>query len=89
MHRQGKSLQRQEEKEVFWDYYLSNRRGSTMSIEELKIMVGRECEFLSYYLEQYERDMITNPNRDLQESIFSLRAKWEAYDKVYRFIKDL
>jgi hypothetical protein len=87
VHRQGESLQRQEEKEVFWDYYLSNRRGYTMSIDELKTMVGRECEFLSYYLEKYEEE--ENPSEELQEHILSLRGKWEAYDKVYRFIKDL
>ena len=60
-----------------------------MSIEELKVMVGRECEFLSYYLEEYERDMATNPSKDLKDAISVIRGKWEAYDKVYRFIQDL
>ena len=59
-----------------------------MSVAELKQMVGRECEFLPYYLEEYRRSLSTNPeDRDLKELIAVMQAKWEAYDKVYRFIQ--
>ncbi len=50
-------------------------------------MVGRECEFLSYYLEEFERKLTTDPrNQELKDNINTIRAKWEAYDKVYRYI---
>lgn len=56
-------------------------------MEELKEMVGRECEFLSYYLEEYAKQLSTNPyDRELLASVEVMQSKWEAYDKVYRFI---
>lgn len=58
-----------------------------MTHQELKQMVGRECEFLSYYLEEFEKELASNPlNQGLKENITTLRAKWEDYDKVYRYI---
>lgn len=51
-------------------------------------MVARECEFLSYYIEEYERMLSTDTNNQgLKERIKEMKGKWEAYDKVYRFIK--
>jgi hypothetical protein len=59
-----------------------------MKSKELEQMVARECEFLSYYLEEYQKKLTTEPNNtDLKEMIIALEAKWEAYDKVYRYIK--
>jgi hypothetical protein len=58
-----------------------------MEIKELKQMVGRECEFLSYYLDEYNKQLATNPNdQDLKRLIATMHGKWEAYDKVYNFI---
>jgi hypothetical protein len=58
-----------------------------MSHKDLKKMVGRECEFLSYYLEEFEKKLTTDPrNQELKDNINTIRAKWEAYDKVYRYI---
>ena len=48
----------------------------------------RECEFLSYYMEDYENKLTTDPqNQELKDMITEIKAKWEAYDKVYRYIK--
>lgn len=59
-----------------------------MRSDELEQMVGRECEFLSYFLEDYQNKLTTDPdNQHLKDSIIKLQAKWEAYDKVYRYIK--
>ena len=59
-----------------------------MRSDELEQMVGRECEFLSYFLEDYQNKLTTDPhNQYLKDSIIKLQAKWEAYDKVYRYIK--
>lgn len=59
-----------------------------MRSDELEQMVGRECEFLSYFLEDYQNKLTTDPNNQyLKDSIIKLQAKWEAYDKVYRYIK--
>jgi hypothetical protein len=59
-----------------------------MRSDELEQMVGRECEFLSYFLEDYQNKLTTDPdNQYLKETIIKLQAKWEAYDKVYRYIK--
>lgn len=58
-----------------------------MRSEELKQMVGRECEFLSYYIDEYSKILSTNPeDYELSKRIDVLKSKWEAYDKVYRFI---
>ena len=58
-----------------------------MRHQDLEQMVGRECEFLSYYLEEFERKLTTDPrNQELKDNINTIRAKWEAYDKVYRYI---
>ncbi len=58
-----------------------------MRNEELKQMVGRECEFLSYYIDEYSKILSTNPeDHELSKRIDVLKSKWEAYDKVYRFI---
>lgn len=59
-----------------------------MRSDELEQMVGRECEFLSYFLEDYQNKLTTDPrNQYLKDTIIELQAKWEAYDKVYRYIK--
>lgn len=59
-----------------------------MRSEELEQMVMRECEFLSYYMEDYENKLTTDPeNQELKDMITEIKAKWEAYDKVYRYIK--
>lgn len=59
-----------------------------MRSDELEQMVGRECEFLSYFLEDYQNKLTTDPdNQYIKETIIKLQAKWEAYDKVYRYIK--
>lgn len=51
-------------------------------------MVMRECSFLSYFIEEHERDLQTQPNNEeLKEMLTAMKAKWEAYDKVYRYIK--
>mgnify|MGYP003665709559 FL=1 len=51
-------------------------------------MVMRECEFLSYYLEDYEKKLSTDlNNEELKLIVSELKGKWEAYDKVYRYIK--
>ena len=58
-----------------------------MRHEDLKQMVGRECEFLSYYLEEFEKKLTTDPrNQELKDNSNTIKAKWEAYDKVYRYI---
>ena len=50
-------------------------------------MVGRECEFLSYYIDEYNKILSTNPqDYELSKRIDVLKSKLEAYDKVYRFI---
>jgi|TARA_B110000977_G_scaffold32044_1_gene42487 hypothetical protein len=55
---------------------------------ELEQMVMRECEFLSYYLEDYEKKLSTDlNNEELKLIVSELKGKWEAYDKVYRYIK--
>lgn len=59
-----------------------------MRSKELEEMVMRECSFLSYFIEEYERDLKTQPNNEeLKELLTAMKAKWEAYDKVYRYIK--
>jgi len=64
-----------------------DRKKEIMRIQELKQMVGRECEFLSYYIEEYEKDIATNPSdMELKTMLSNMKSKWEAYDKVYRFI---
>lgn len=61
-----------------------------MRSDDLKQMVGRECEFLSYYLEEYQKKLKTDPqNKAMKEMVIVLQAKWEAYDKVYRYIKKI
>lgn len=51
-------------------------------------MVMRECSFLAHFIEDYERDLKTQPNnKELRELLTAMKAKWEAYDKVYRYIK--
>ena len=51
-------------------------------------MVMRECSFLSHFIEDYEKDLQTQPyNEELREMLTAMKAKWEAYDKVYRYIK--
>jgi hypothetical protein len=52
-------------------------------------MVMRHCEFLSFYLEDYEARLSTDPgNEELQDLVKSLRKEWTQYDKIYRYIKD-
>ena len=59
-----------------------------MSSKELEQMVMRECSFLSHFIEDYEKDLQTQPNNEeLREMLTAMKAKWEAYDKVYRYIK--
>ena len=66
-----------------------NAKPREMRSDELKQMVARECEFLSYYIEEYERMLSTDPkNQALKDSIKEMKGKWKAYDKVYRFIKE-
>lgn len=51
-------------------------------------MVMRECSFLSHFIEDYERELQTQPNNEeLREMLTAMKSKWEAYDKVYRYIK--
>lgn len=57
--------------------------------EEIEKMVMRHCEFLSFYLEDYEARLSTDPgNEELQDLVKSLRKEWAQYDKIYRYIKD-
>lgn len=59
-----------------------------MRSKELEQMVMRECSFLSHFIEEYENDLQTQPNNEeLKEMLTAMKAKWEAYDKVYRYIK--
>lgn len=59
-----------------------------MRSKELEQMVMRECSFLSHFIEDYEKDLQTQPNnKELKEMLTAMKAKWEAYDKVYRYIK--
>jgi hypothetical protein len=59
-----------------------------MRSKELEQMVMRECSFLSHFMEEYEKDLQTQPNNEeLREMLTAMKAKWEAYDKVYRYIK--
>ena len=59
-----------------------------MRSKELEQMVMRECSFLSHFIEDYEKDLQTQPNnKELREMLTAMKAKWEAYDKVYRYIK--
>lgn len=59
-----------------------------MRSKDLEQMVMRECSFLSHYIEDYEKDLQTQPNnKELKEMLTAMKAKWEAYDKVYRYIK--
>jgi len=59
-----------------------------MSSKDLEQMVMRECSFLSYFIDEYENDLRTQPNnKELKEMLTAMKAKWEAYDKVYRYIK--
>ena len=61
-----------------------------MSIQELEQIVMRECEFLSYYIEEYEAHLSTNPyDRVLMENMELLSAKYKAFEKVYIFIREL
>jgi len=60
-----------------------------MRQDELKEIVGKECEFLSYYLEECEKQLSTNPkDRELIKMSDSLREKWVKYNKIYQFIID-
>lgn len=60
-----------------------------MRQSELKDIVGKECEFLSYYLEECENKLNTNPKDiELIKMRDSLRDKWIKYNKVYQFIID-
>ena len=60
-----------------------------MRQNELKEIVGKECEFLSYYLEECENQLTTNPkDMELIKMRDSLRDKWVKYNKVYDFIRD-
>lgn len=58
-----------------------------MTIEELETTVMRECSFLSYYLEEFEKDLITSPsNQALADSVKRMKAKHKKFDKIYRYI---
>jgi len=58
--------------------------------EEIKKMVMRHCEFLSFYLQDYEKKLSTDPyNEELQELVKKLRKEWTQYDKIYRYITDI
>jgi hypothetical protein len=58
--------------------------------EEIKKMVMRHCEFLSFYLQDYEEKLSTDPyNEELQELVKKLRKEWIQYDKIHRYITDI
>ena len=60
-----------------------------MRQDELKEIVAKECEFLSYYLEECENKLSTNPkDLELIRMSDSLREKWVKYNKIYQFIID-
>lgn len=57
--------------------------------DEIEKMVMRHCEFLSFYLQDYEARLSTDPrNEELQDLVKSLRKEWVQYDKIYRYIKE-
>ena len=58
-----------------------------MSIEELEKTVGQECSFLSYYLEEYQKDLKADPNNvGLKDQIKYLSKKLRKFDSIYRHI---
>ena len=55
-----------------------------MRSKDLEKIVAKECEFLSYFLEDFENKLSTEPNnQEIKEHIDTLREK---YDKVHKFI---
>jgi predicted DNA-binding protein YlxM (UPF0122 family) len=55
---------------------------------EIEKLVMRQCEFLSFYLEDYEAKLSLDPNNEeLRELVKQLREEWTQYDKIYTYIK--
>lgn len=58
-----------------------------MRSKDLEKIVAKECEFLSYFLEDFENKLSTEPNnQEIKKHIDTLREKYEKYDKVHKFI---
>ena len=61
-----------------------------MTIEELETTVMKECSFLSYFLEEYEKELNTNPvNQSLKEMVMALKKKHKQFDKIYKYIIEI
>lgn len=61
-----------------------------MNLEELETEVMRECEFLSYYIEEYEKTLTTDRlNEALKELVQVMKEKHEKFDSLYNYIKQL
>ena len=61
-----------------------------MSIQELEQIVMRECEFLSYYIQEYDSHLSTNPgDKELKDNVELLSSKYKDFEKVYIFIREL
>lgn len=61
-----------------------------MTIEELETTVMRECSFLSYYLEEYEKELQTNSfDQALKDSVKRLKDKHRKFDKIYKYIIEI
>lgn len=59
-----------------------------MTIEELENIVMKECEFLSYYIEEYNSHLKTNPNDPkLKGSLEVLTKKYKDFEEIYVFIR--
>jgi hypothetical protein len=61
-----------------------------MTIEELETTVMKECSFLSYCLEEYEKELKTNPvDQSLKEMVMALKKKHKKFDRIYRYIIEI
>ena len=59
-----------------------------MTIDELENIVMKECEFLAYYIEEYNAHLSTNPNdAKLKGSLEVLTKKYKDFEEIYVFIK--
>lgn len=59
-----------------------------MSIEELENIVMKECEFLAYYIDEYNAHLVTNPNDNHIKNLLELLTKkYKDFEEVYVFIR--
>lgn len=59
-----------------------------MTIEELENIVMKECEFLAYYIDEYNAHLATNPNDPkLKGSLEVLTKKYKDFEEIYVFIR--